>query len=134
MSKISAKNATIVFAGNTLSKDCVSYTVTDQLDALDVTGFTDGARNFVPGLLTGNVTIDFLWNSATDGAFTILNPLVGTLGSTLFVWPESTSVKGWKVICFLQGINPTATPGSELKLGTATFCVNSTVTPLWSTT
>ena len=133
MAKLSAKNAIIKYATLDISKDCVSYTITDAYDTVEVTGFGEGSRNYVPGILTGNVSVDILWNSSTDGAFGILNSLIGTTGSTLAIYPESTSVKGWKGVFFLKGISPSGSPGSEVKLGTCEFVVSGAVAPAWST-
>lgn len=133
MAKVSAKNAVIIIHGNDLSKDAVSYNVTDQVDSVEVTGFTEGTHNFVPGLLNGNLTVDFLWNSSTGGAFTILSPLVGTTGSTVSIYPEVAGGKRWTGVFFLKGITVSGSPADSVKLGSCEFVVNSTVTPAWST-
>jgi hypothetical protein len=133
MAKISAKNAIVIFDGNDLSKDAVSYNVTDSVDSIDVTGFTDGAHNFVPGQLNGNVTIDFLWNSAAGGAYTVLSPLVGTIGKTLSIYPEASGGKRWTGTFFLRNIAPSGSPASEIKMAGCEFVVNSSAAPTWST-
>lgn len=133
MAKVSAKNAVIIIAGNDLSKDAVSYNITDQYDTVEVTGFTEATHNFVPGLLSGDVTIDFLWNSAAGGAYTILTPLVGTVGSTISIYPEASGGKRWTGTFFLKGVTVNGSPSDSVKIGSCTWSVNSTVTPAWST-
>jgi len=134
MAKVSAKNAVVIVAGNDLSQDAVSYNIQDNADTVDVTGFTDGVKHYVPGLKNGNITIDFLWNTSTGGAYTILQPLVAaSTGSTVSVYPEASGGKRYTGVFFLKGIVVSGTPSDAVKLGSCEFVVSSTASPSWST-
>lgn len=136
--KISAKNAVIIVddsAGSpqTISKDCVSFTLEQNVNPIEVTGFTDGSKNFIPGMPVFGITLDVLWNStATTGAMTVLRGIFNSATSkTVSITPEvgGQALSGE----FLLDAFPTSgTPSGELKIGSVHFSVMGSVAPTWA--
>ena len=65
--KISAKNAVIVIddIGGTprdVSIDCDSFEIEQDAGKVEVTGFTEGGKNYIPGMPVYGVTFNFIWN------------------------------------------------------------------------
>lgn len=75
MAKVSAKDAVIVMGGYILSADAASYEIDASQEPIEVTGFSEGWRNYVPGPYTGSMSINFFWNSAAGRSLAALKPL-----------------------------------------------------------
>jgi len=74
MAKLAAKNAIVLIGGYNFSTYATSFEATHDLGLVDVTGFGDGGKNFIPGLPSGKMTIDMLWDStATTGVHAVLS-------------------------------------------------------------
>ena len=130
MAKISAKGAVIVINSQTIA-DVDSYNVTYEAPAIDVTCFSDGAHNFVGGMPVREMTMDILWNTAaTTGAYTVLQPLVGT-NTVVTITPEATK-SAFSGTFLVVGIYPQADPSSAIKLGTVKFVPGTSTAPTWA--
>ena len=122
MAKIAAKNATILINGSKFSTYTTAYETTHTVDPLDATGFSDGSRNFIPGILTGKISADMLWDATAD---TGIHAKLKTSGQTghVTIIPEVYAV-GVPAISlpFVQATyNPGAAVTDILKIGTLEF-------------
>jgi hypothetical protein len=136
--KISAKGCAISVddsAGTprVISSDVESYEIQYNVDPVEVTGFGDGSKNFVPGQLVVGVTLNVFWNTtAATGAMTVLKGIVGSATSkTLSITPEvgGTALSG-EFMC--TGITPGSDVNGVIKLGAVSFVVMGAVAPTWS--
>lgn len=138
MAKMSAKGAIITCDDSggtprTISPDVKGYEIQYQVDAPEVTGFTETAHNFVPGQRVVGITLDVLWNSAAStGAMTVLSGIVGKTSSvTVTVQPEGTGLTLTGEY-MLTGIAPKGTPSGAIELGSCKFVVMGATAPAWA--
>jgi len=138
MTKFSAKGAVITIdnaadSPQDVSTDCVSFDILEDVNKLDVTGFTDGSQNFIPGLPVVGLTFEFLYDThATSGATTILKGILNSSTSkTVTVKPESAgqTLSGEYM---LESFGVNGTPTGGLKLATAKFAVMGATKPTWA--
>lgn len=138
MAKFSAKGAVITIdnaAGSAqdVSTDIISYEIEEDVQKLDVTGFSDGSVNHIPGLPVVGITFDFLYDTATtSGATTILRGILNSSTSkTVTVKPESAgqTLTGEYM---LDGLKTSGTPTGEIKHGTCHFSVMGSTKPTWA--
>lgn len=135
---MSAKGAVIIVddsAGSpqTISADCESFDIQYDVDAPEVTGFTEGSHNFTPGMKIIGVTLGVIWNSAaTTGAMTVLSGIVGHATSkTVSIKPDAAGLTlSGEFMC--TGIHPVGTPAGAIKLGSVKFVVMGAVAPAWA--
>jgi len=74
MAKISAKNTIILVNGFNFSTYATVYDAMQNNGMIDVTGFTEGGQNFIPGLPMASININFLADStATVGTEAVLS-------------------------------------------------------------
>lgn len=141
MAKTTSKAGVIIlddgsYAPQTISKDCLTYTVNYKQNAEDITGFGEGSQNFTPGLLVTDVSIDMLWNTlATTGAYTVIKSIMAAqlagsfAGCTLSVQPESSGLK-WVGEVMCEGFTITGSAqGGAILLGTVNFKVFGATAP-----
>ena len=120
MTKYSGKDAIILINGYNFSTYSSSFDTLQDVGKLDVTGFTDISKNFIPGLNTATIKADLFWDSTantvhtalaspTTGNVTIM-PLGYALGNPTLSMP------------FMQAnYNPKGTPSSAITVGTLNF-------------
>jgi hypothetical protein len=121
MPKVSAKNGIILVGGVNVSTLAMQYQAEINNGMIDVTGFTEAGQNFIPGLPTGKMTVDFFWDStATVGANALFQPMGQGIVTLL---PE-----GWLLgnptisMPFTQGnYTPQGAPAEAIKLGSLAF-------------
>ena len=138
MAKVSAKGAVIAVddsggVARTISSDVKSYEIEYAVDPLEVTGFGDGSKNYVPGQKVIGVTLDIFWNSAaTTGAFTVLKAIIGQATSvTLSITPESGGPAfSGEFMC--DGITPKGEVNGVIELGSVHFSVSGATAPSWA--
>ena len=138
MAKVSAKGAVIAVddsggSARTISSDVKSYEIEYAVDPLEVTGFGDGSKNYVPGQKVIGVTLDIFWNSAaTTGAFTVLNGIIGQTASvTITITPESGGPAfSGEFMC--DGITPKGEVNGVIELGSVHFSVSGATAPSWA--
>ena len=73
MSKVSAKNAIILINGYNLSTYSTAFEASTDVGVIDVTGFSDASKNFIPGLPTAKIQADMLWSSTAGAVHTALH-------------------------------------------------------------
>jgi hypothetical protein len=131
MAKVSAKGAAISVNSQVMSTDITAYEITYEAPAVDVTGFSDGAHNYVGGMPVREMTMDILWDTAaTTGSYTVLQPLIGTT-TTVSITPEATK-SAFSGTFLVVGIYPQADPSGAIKLGTVKFVPGSSTAPSWA--
>lgn len=120
MSKITAKNATVLINGYYLSTYATSYEAESSVDPVEATGFRDGSKNYTPGMLTAKISADMMWDQATAKVHTAL----GALGNGIITIIPETYVIGTPSIS-LPYMQATYTPQGEttslLKIGNVSF-------------
>lgn len=136
--KISAKNAVITVDDSTgspqvITKDVKSFEIEYSVDPLEVTGFGEGSKNYVPGILVTGITLDVYWNTAaTTGAFTVLKGIVGSATSkTVSITPEVGGLTfSGEFMC--DGITPKGSVDGIIELGSIHFSVMGATAPAWA--
>jgi hypothetical protein len=138
MAKFSAKGCQVLIdnaagAAQDLSTDCVSYEIQTDAGVIDVTGFSDGSKNFIPGLAVHGITFDFLYDtSTTSGATTVLRGIINSVSSkTVSVKPESAGQAFSGEFC-LDNFSVKGTPDAAIQIGTVHFSVMGAVAPAWA--
>ncbi len=77
MAKLSAKNGVLLVGGYLLSSSARSYTIDASTTPLEVTGFGDQWRNYIPGIYTGSMGAEFYFDSAANSANAALQSISG---------------------------------------------------------
>ena len=138
MAKFSAKDCVITIdnaAGSpqTVSTDIISFDIEEDAGALEVTGFGDGTKNFIPGLPVKGITFEFLYDThTTSGATTILKGILNSNTSkSVTIKPESAG-QTFSGEFMLDALSTSGTPAGELKHGTAHFSVMGAAAPAWA--
>lgn len=124
--KQSAKGAVITINSQNFSTYCESYTIDWAKDIIDVTGFTNGWQNYIPGMPMIGFTLDLLWDAtATTGVFAILTALMTTAATCSIVPEASGPTFSGTFIC--DGLHPTGTAASgAIKMGSVHFSASGT--------
>lgn len=124
MSKKSAKDAVILLGGYNLSTYFTSYEITESANPIDVTGFSDGAANFIPGLLSGQITGSALWDNTAGKSYPVLRAGVGaTSDGSVTILPEGGTAGNMSIslpMCS-GGITPSGSPTGAISLGSINF-------------
>jgi hypothetical protein len=122
--KVSAKNAIILVGGYNLSTYFTTYEVAENAAPIDVTGFTDGSNNYIPGLMSGSITGNAIWDNTTDTSYPVLKSYTGTTtDGSVTILPEGGTA-GYPSISlpFTQGgITPSGSPSGAIMLGNMQF-------------
>lgn len=72
MAKITAKNAILLVNGYNLSSWGSSYEVPTEIDPVEVTGFGDGSKNYTPGMKSGHIAMDMMWDKDAAAVHAVL--------------------------------------------------------------
>jgi len=138
MSKFSAKGAVVTIdnaAGSpqNVSTDITSFEIQQDAGILDVTGFSDGSKNFIPGLPVTGITFEFLYDTATtSGATTILKGILNSNTSkTVTIKPESAG-ETLSGEFLLDALSTKGTPDGTIQHGTCHFSVMGATAPAWA--
>jgi hypothetical protein len=121
MAKVSGKNAIILINGYNYSTYGTSLAVESSSGMVDVTGFTDQGQNFIPGLRTTKMAIDFLWDAtATVGIHAVLGALPN---GCVTVLPEGWALGNTSISMpfTLGNYSPAGEPAGALQAGTLAF-------------
>ncbi|MFA6270272.1 MAG: hypothetical protein WC657_03630 [Candidatus Paceibacterota bacterium] len=136
--KYSAKGAVITIdnaAGSPqdVSTDITSYEIQQDAGIIDVTGFTDGSKNYIPGLPVTGVAFEFLYDTATtSGATVILKGILNSSTSkTVTVKPESAG-ETLSGEFLLDALTTKGTPDGSIQHGTCHFSVMGSTAPAWA--
>lgn len=135
MAKVSAKGAVITLedstsTARTISSDVISYEIPWTYPPIDVTGFSDGSVNAIPGMLTTGVTLNVKWNAAAStGAYTVIKSILGDTNShVLTITPESGG-PAWTGEVMADGISISGSPTGDISLGSVHFSVMGASAP-----
>lgn len=122
MAKYAGKNAIILLNGYNLSTYSSSFEVEHDAGAIDVTGFTDGCKNFIPGMQSASIRADMYWSSTAGAVHTALGGATPATG-IVTILPEGWAVgKPTMSLPFMQGnYNPKGAPADALTVGTLNF-------------
>lgn len=136
--KISAKGAVIAVddsggSPQTISGDVYSFEIEQDAGKIEVTGFGNGSKNYIPGMPVYGITLSIYWNStATTGARTVLQGIFGsTTSKTVTITPEA----GGQALSgefMLDNLPVKGTPDGDLDIGTVHFSVMGSTAPSWS--
>jgi hypothetical protein len=121
MAKISAKNSIILINGYNFSTYATAYEASHDTGMIDVTGFTEGGQNFIPGLPVGHLSADVLWDStATVGIHAVLASMPN---GAITILPEGYVLGNPSIsMPFTQGnYSPSGEPAGAVKAGTLNF-------------
>ena len=136
--KISAKGAVIYVddsagAPQAISGDVRSYELEQDAGKIEVTGFTNTSKNYIPGLPVYGITLDVLFNStATTGAWTVLKGILNSAtAKTVMIVPEAGSV--WVGEYMLDALAVKGTPDGALEIGSVHFSTFGSTGSAWST-
>ncbi len=123
----------------TVSGDINSIDIPDEYAEVDVTGFSEGGENSIPGMPSFPVEITGHMNAATTtGLFTVLKGIVGKYSAcTLTVQvgqnaAPTTSDPEFEGEFWCQKMNLSADPKGEIKI-TASFRPYGSTAPAWGT-
>lgn len=75
MAKISAKDATILISGYSLSTLFTSFEAKMGVGQIEVTGFGDGSHNYIPGIHAGAINMDGIWDKDANKTVDVLGAL-----------------------------------------------------------
>jgi hypothetical protein len=120
MSKISAKDATVLINGYKLSTFTTAYEATAGVDPIEVTGFGDGSHNSIPGQKIASLSCDMLWSSTAGDVHTALGAV--TTGQVTII-PEAyvLGCPSFSMPFMQENYNPGGDPGSAIKVGSIKF-------------
>jgi hypothetical protein len=89
MAKISAKDGLILIGGYSLSTFASEYNLDYKNNIIEVTGFTDGWKNYIPGERQGKMVLNMYWDSDTNS---VNDALSGLAKKCVTVVPEGGTV------------------------------------------
>jgi len=121
MPKISAKNSIILVNGYNYSTYATQYDAVDNSGMVDVTGFTEGGQNFIPGLPNGQMTINFLADAtATVGTEAVFSAFP-TGAVTLIPAGYTVGTNTISMPYMMGNYSPQGNPAGAVELGALTF-------------
>jgi hypothetical protein len=126
MSKVSAKNATILISGSRFSTYASAYSAESMVDPIEATGFGDGSKNYLPGQATGRVTIDMMWDTTASTGVHAKMYNVGQAGGQtghVTIIPETYAIGGVAIsLPYMQSnYNPQGAVTDLIKIGSVNF-------------
>ena len=122
MSKYSGKNAILLIKGYNFSSFASAFETQDSVNPIDVTGFTDGCKNFIPGARSSQITADMFWDSTAGSVHAALYAPSSTNGHVTIL-PEGYTLGNVSMsMPFTQGnYSPKASPSDAVTVGTLNF-------------
>lgn len=122
MSKISAKDATILINGSKFSTYTTAYEIQSSVDPIEATGFADGSKNYIPGMMTAKIAADMLWDATTSTGVIAKMKTAGQTGVVTII-PELYALGVPTVsLPYLQAnFQPGASVSDILKIGNISF-------------
>lgn len=120
MPKTSSKNAYLLIGGSQLSPMASAYEVDYNNTAIEVTGFTDGWQNFIPGIMSGQMSVNMYWNEAANSVHDALHDLDKKAVS---IFPEGSAEGNWGFTMWADNSNyqPQGNPDSAITVGSIVF-------------
>jgi hypothetical protein len=120
MGKTTAKNAVILINGYLFSTYATTYDIKADAGKVEVQGFSDGSKNYIPGLPSMAGALDMLWESSANSVHLALK---SRPTGVLTIIPEGY-VLGNSTISFpimQSNYAPKGAPADALKIGTINF-------------
>jgi hypothetical protein len=124
MAKTPAKNSIILIGGYNYSTYGTAYEGAHDNGMIDVTGFTDGGQNFIPGMPSAKLSINMLWDTtATVGAAAVLRAFPS---GHVTIIPEGYALGNPSISMpyTLGNYSPQGKPDGALELGSLNFATN----------
>lgn len=120
MAKISAKNGILVVGGYSLSVFAGQYTIEAGQDVIDITGFTDGWHNFIPGNYTGSMSVNFYWDKDTNS---VNAAMIGMAKKCVTIMPEGYALgnPAFSIYSEQDRFSPSGDPSAALMLNSVQF-------------
>jgi hypothetical protein len=120
MAKIAAKNSIILIGGYNLSTYATAYETQANVNPIDVTGFTDGCKNFIPGLQSAVILTDVLWSSTAGATHAALKDFAS---ANVTILPEGYALGNMSIsLPYVQAnYSPKGTPDSAISVGSINF-------------
>jgi hypothetical protein len=120
MTKVAAKNSIILIGGYNLSTYATAYETQTNSNPIDVTGFTDGCKNFIPGLPSAVILTDVLWSSTAGAVHTALHDFAS---ANVTILPEGYALGNLSIsLPYVQAnYQPKGQPDSAISVGTINF-------------
>ena len=120
MAKISSKNAIILINGYNFSTYATMFDVKMGAGKVEVSGFGDGSKNYIPGLQAASIDAAMLWESSANSVHLAMKSMPTGIATIL---PE-----GWVLgaptfsLQNMQGnYAPKGKPAGALEIGTILF-------------
>src|SRR5574343_579443 len=116
MTTYSAKDAIVLIKGYNLSTYATSFETEMNVNPLDVTAFTDGSKNFIPGLPSATIRADMFWSSTSGATHTALSALGA---GHVTILPQGYALGNMSLSMPYTQVNysPKGTPDSALSIG-----------------
>jgi len=120
MPKVSAKNSIILINGYNFSTYYNSFDVENSINPVDVTGFTDVSKNYIPGIYSGKISGNVFWDSAALKTHAALKSM--PTGYVTII-PEGYVLGNSSIsLPFMQAqYNPKGSPDAAIEIGTLDF-------------
>ena len=120
MTKNSAKGATVLINGYIFSTLATVYDATTSTNPVEITGFTEPVKNYIPSLYSGAMSLTMFWDKTTGGTWDILRGL--TTGNVT-VLPEPYLLGGAAIsLPYLQSnFTPKGTVDGVIEVGQINF-------------
>ena len=120
MAKITAKDGIVLIGGYNLSTYALQYEAVKEVDAVDVTGLSDGSHNFIAGQKIAMTTINMLWDSASGK---VTDALKAPGEKNVTIMPEGYTLgAGALSMPYTQAnFNPSGSPSTAIGVGNIKF-------------
>ncbi len=120
MGKVSAKDGIIVVGGYSLSPQAYAYDISATVQPVEVTGFTDGWKNYVPGQYTGEMRLGMYWDNDANKSVTALK---GLDAKCVTVIPDGFTLGNPAISIEAEQVNfnPGGGPNDPLRVGQVRF-------------
>ena len=121
MAKQTGKNAIILIGGYALSTYASAYSVEQQITPVDVTGFTDESRNYLPGLATAKMSTDMMWSTSAGTVHAALGAAAGSGIVTLAPEGYTLGAPSLSMPYLQTTYTPKSAPDARIDVGTIDF-------------
>lgn len=115
-------NTQITVNGTDLSQWCTQVTLGDSKDQVEVTGFGEGYREFLPGLKDAEITATFVQDYASSAVDATLNAMYSaTTSGTVKVKPDTAGTVVYTMIVQSYEYGPVSGAVGDANTISATF-------------
>lgn len=120
-------NPTISVNGTDISDHVYGVTVALTADSVETTAFGSTWRSRIPGLKSGQITINYHNDYAASQASTVINPLLGSLATVVVSQVAGGTVAG-TAICVVSQTQPVNGQVGDVSTSDVTWEASGTVT------